>query len=200
MEWMLDPTAWTGLIALSFLQLILGVDNLVFIAILAQRLPEEQRDRAARYGLMLALLLRVIMLLAVSWMASLTTPLFEFLGREVSGRDLLMMGGGLFLLWKATIEIHSRLEGRHTEGVKHEFQARYWMVVMQIFLLDSVFSVDAIITALGMTPYVPVMVISMTIAILIMLWLARPLTDFMQKHPTMVMLCLGFLLMVGLSL
>ena len=200
MEWMLDPTACTGLIALSFLQLILGVDNLVFIAILAQRLPEEQRDRAARYGLMLALLLRVIMLLAVSWMASLTTPLFEFLGREVSGRDLLMMGGGLFLLWKATIEIHSRLEGRHTEGVKHEFQARYWMVVMQIFLLDSVFSVDAIITALGMTPYVPVMVISMTIAILIMLWLARPLTDFMQKHPTMVMLCLGFLLMVGLSL
>lgn len=199
MEWISDPTAWTGLVALTFLQLILGVDNLVFIAILAQRLKPQQRSRAAKLGLLMALGLRVAMLLGLSWMASLRQPLFSVLGQSFSGRDLIMMGGGAFLLWKATHEIHTRLEGRHL-GNRATFQAKFWMVVTQIFVLDSVFSIDAVITALGMTDFVSIMVISMAAAVLIMIALARPLTSFMQKHPTVVMLCLGFLLMVGFSL
>ncbi len=200
MEWMLDPTAWTGLFALSFLELVLGVDNLVFIAILAQRLPPKQRDSASRIGLLLALGMRIVLLLALAWMTHLTAPLFSVYGTAFSGKDLLLLAGGVFLLWKATMEIHARLEGRSHGGVKGGYRANYWMVVTQIFVLDSVFSIDAVITAVGMTPYLPIMIASMVIAILIMIAVASPLTRFLQKHPTLVMLCLGFLLMVGFSL
>lgn len=200
MEWMFDPTAWTGLVALAFLELVLGIDNLVFIAILAQRLPPKQRDLACQSGLLLALGMRIAMLLAISWMATLTQPLFAVFEKTFSGRDLLMLGGGAFLLWKATVEIHSRLEGRSHGKAKAGFQAKFWMVVTQIFVLDTVFSIDAIVTAIGMTEHLMIMVLAMTIAIIIMILVSKPLTAFLQKHPTVVMLCLGFLLMVGFSL
>lgn len=198
-EWMMDPTAWVGLLTLITLELVLGIDNLVFIAILAQKLPAGQRDRARRIGLSLALLMRIALLATISWLASLTGPWFDILGHVFSGRDTILVVGGLFLLWKATMEIHTRLEGRgHRDNTS--YKAKFWMVIAQIIVLDAVFSLDAVITAVGMVEHLSVMIIAVTIAILIMMATSKPLTDFVGRHPTVVMLCLGFLLMVGFSL
>lgn len=198
--WVLEPTAWAGFLTLVLLELVLGIDNLVFIAILADKLPPKQRDKARNLGLTLALVMRVILLMAISWMVKLTDPIFHVGEHPFSGRDLILLGGGLFLLFKATMEIHGRLEGKgHKEGGS-QYKAKFWMVIAQILVLDAVFSLDSVITAVGMTNHLSMMVVAVVIAMIIMILTARPLSNFVNAHPTVVMLCLGFLLMVGFAL
>lgn len=200
MEIFLDPTIWVGLLTLVLLELVLGIDNLVFIAILAQKLPASQRQKAVKIGLGLALGMRFVLLASISWLATLTEPLFDVLGKTFSGRDLIMLLGGLFLLYKATGEIHGRLEGKGHGGKKSSVKAGFGVVVAQIIVLDAVFSLDAVITAVGMTDHLPVMMLAVAISIFLMVAVSNPLVKFVNEHPTIVMLCLGFLLMVGFSL
>ncbi|KAF1052187.1 MAG: hypothetical protein GAK43_02063 [Stenotrophomonas maltophilia] len=200
MEWLMDPTAWLGLLTLILLELVLGIDNLVFIAILADKLPPQLRDRARLIGLSLALLMRLGLLASISWLVTLTAPLVEVLGKSFSGRDLILLGGGLFLLFKATLELHERLEGRsHVVSGKRSYAA-FWPVVAQIVVLDAVFSLDAVITAVGMVEQLEVMMIAVIFSIGLMMIASKPLTRFVNAHPTVIMLCLGFLLMIGFSL
>lgn len=200
MEWILDPTAWLGLLTLIVLEIVLGIDNLVFIAILADKLPPHQRDRARLIGLSLALIMRLGLLASISWLVTLTTPLFEVFGKSFSGRDLIMLFGGVFLLFKATMELHERLEGRvHTQGGSRAY-ALFWPVVAQIVVLDAVFSLDAVITAVGMVEHLEVMMIAVVVSIGLMIIASKPLTAFVNAHPTVIMLCLGFLMMIGFSL
>ncbi|TWR93452.1 TerC family protein [Pseudomonas saxonica] len=200
MEWIADPTAWLGLLTLIVLELVLGIDNLVFIAILADKLPPEQRDRARVIGLTLALLMRLGLLASISWMVTLTEPLFEVFEKSFSGRDLIMLFGGLFLLFKATMELHERLEGHVAEKVSNPVYAMFWPIVAQIVVLDAVFSLDAVITAVGMVEHLAVMMIAVVISIGLMIIASKPLTKFVNSHPTVIMLCLGFLMMIGFSL
>jgi CBS domain containing-hemolysin-like protein len=199
-EWMMDPTAWLGLFTLVVLEIVLGIDNLIFIAVLAEKLPPHQRDKARLIGLGLALIMRLVLLASISWLVTLTAPLFEIFGRNVSGRDLILFFGGVFLLFKATMELHERLEGRLTEHKQTRHHAKFWAVVAQIIVLDAVFSLDAVITAVGMVTELTIMMLAVIIAMVIMVLASRSLTRFVAKHPTVVMLCLGFLLMIGLSL
>jgi len=199
-ELLSDPAAWVGLATLVLLEIVLGIDNLIFIAILAEKLPPHQRDRARVIGLSLALIMRLALLSIVSWLVTLTTPLFTVFGQGFSGRDLILLLGGLFLLFKATSELHERLEGvTHTPGASGVY-ASFGLVVAQIVVLDAVFSLDAVITAVGMVKDLPVMMAAVVISIAIMLWASKPLTRFVNAHPTVVVLCLSFLLMIGLSL
>ena len=200
MEWIADPTAWLGLLTLIVLELVLGIDNLVFIAILADKLPPEQRDRARVIGLTLALLMRLGLLASISWMVTLTEPLFEVFEKSFSGRDLIMLFGGLFLLFKATMELHERLEGHVAERSSNAVYAMFWPIVAQIVVLDAVFSLDAVITAVGMVEHLSVMMIAVVISIGLMIIASKPLTRFVNSHPTVIMLCLGFLMMIGFSL
>jgi CBS domain containing-hemolysin-like protein len=200
MEWIADPTAWLGLLTLIVLELVLGIDNLVFIAILADKLPPEQRDRARIIGLSLALLMRLGLLASISWMVTLTEPLFEVFDKTFSGRDLIMLFGGVFLLFKATMELHERLEGHVTERSGNAAYAMFWPIVAQIVVLDAVFSLDAVITAVGMVEHLAVMMIAVVISIGVMIIASKPLTEFVNRHPTVIMLCLGFLMMIGFSL
>ncbi|WP_058835567.1 TerC family protein [Luteimonas abyssi] len=198
-EWMNDPTAWMGLATLIVLEIILGIDNLVFIAILADKLPPEQRDRARIIGLSLALGMRLVLLALLAWIMRLTEPLFALFDHDFSGRDLILIFGGLFLLFKATMELHSRLEGRDHASSSVGY-ASFGVVVTQIVVLDAVFSLDSVITAVGMVEHLSIMYIAVTVAMGVMLLASKPLTRFVNQHPTVVMLCLGFLLMIGLSL
>ncbi|TYT25519.1 TerC family protein [Luteimonas viscosa] len=200
MEWLSDPTIWMGLATLVILEIILGIDNLVFIAILADKLPPEQRDKARIIGLSLALVMRLVLLAALSWIMRLTEPLFAVLGHEFSGRDLILLGGGLFLLFKATMELHERLEGQSHGDTGNKAYAAFGVVVTQIVILDAVFSLDSVITAVGMVDQLGVMYAAVTIAMAVMLLASKPLTNFVNRHPTVVVLCLGFLLMIGFSL
>ncbi|MFP1887383.1 TerC family protein [Lonsdalea quercina] len=200
MEWMVDPTIWAGLATLVVLELVLGIDNLVFIAILAEKLPEKLRDRARVVGLSLALLMRFVLLSSLSWLVTLTSPLFSMLGQEFSARDLIVLIGGLFLLFKGTMELNERLEGKDENQQNQRKGARFWPVVAQIVVLDAIFSLDSVITAVGMTDHLLVMMAAVTIAIGLMLLASKPLTRFVSAHPTIVILCLSFLLMIGFSL
>ena len=200
MEWIADPTIWAGLATLIVLELVLGIDNLVFIAILAEKLPEKLRDRARAVGLSCALLMRLLLLASMSWLVSLTTPLFWLFDQGFSARDIIMLVGGLFLLFKATVELNERLEGKDQEQHNHRKGARFWAVVVQIVILDAIFSLDSVITAVGMTDHLLVMMAAVTIAIGLMLLASKPLTRFVNAHPTIVILCLSFLLMIGFSL
>lgn len=200
MEWLADPSIWMGLATLVILEIVLGIDNLVFIAILADKLPPEQRDRARVIGLALALGMRLVLLAALSWIMRLTTPLFEVWGHPFSGRDLILLGGGLFLLFKATMELHERLEGVQHDAQGSRAYASFGMVVTQIVILDAVFSLDAVITAVGMVDQLGVMMAAVCIAMAVMLLASKPLTAFVGRHPTIVVLCLSFLLMIGFSL
>jgi predicted tellurium resistance membrane protein TerC len=199
-DWIADPTTWLGLLTLIALEIVLGVDNLIFIAILADRLPARQRDRARLIGLFLALFMRLALLASISWLVTLTRPVIAALGFSFSGRDLILLGGGLFLLFKATTELHERLEGGRVGHQGPRLHAAFWAVVAQIVLIDAVFSLDSVITAVGMVDELPIMMIAVAVAIAVMMLASRPLTAFVSAHPTVVVLCLGFLLMIGFSL
>lgn len=200
MEWIADPTIWAGLATLVVLEIVLGIDNLVFIAILADKLPKKQRDRARVVGLSLALIMRLGLLASISWLATLTTPLFTVMEHPFSGRDLIMLVGGIFLLFKATMELNEQLEGKDHEDSAQQKGAKFWAVVAQIVVLDAVFSLDSVITAVGMVDHLAVMMIAVCIAMGLMLIASKPLTRFVNAHPTIVILCLSFLLMIGFSL
>lgn len=200
MEWMLDPSAWVGLLTLVILEIVLGIDNLVFIAILVDKLPPHQRDRARILGLSLALIMRLGLLTVISWIIKLTAPLISLGPLVFSGRDLTLIFGGLFLLLKGTVELHNRIEGEQVHASGERMYAGFGVVVTQIVVLDAVFSLDAVITAVGMVEHLPVMMAAVVIAIGVMLVASKPLTSFVNAHPTVVILCLGFLLMIGFSL
>lgn len=200
MEWMLEPSAWVGLLTLIILEIVLGIDNLVFIAILVDKLPPKQRDRARVLGLGLALIMRLALLTLMSWMIKLTTPILEFGGFSFSGRDLILIGGGLFLLTKGTFELHERVEGRTVHATGSRLHASFGVIVTQIVILDAVFSIDSVITAVGMVDHLPVMMIAVIVAMGVMVVASKPLTQFVNAHQTVVILCLGFLLMIGFSL
>jgi CBS domain containing-hemolysin-like protein len=200
MEWLADPTIWAGLVTLVVLEIVLGIDNLIFIAILADKLPPHQRDRARVIGLGGALIMRLALLASISWLMGLTATWFTLLGHAFSGRDVILLVGGLFLLFKATMELHDRLEGGHHDASRPKSYVGFWGVVAQIMVLDAVFSIDAVITAVGMVDDLPVMMTAVVIAILLMMLASKPLTKFVNAHPTVVVLCLGFLMMIGFSL
>jgi len=200
MEWLLDPSIWVGLVTLVVLEIVLGIDNLIFIAILADKLPAQQRDRARVIGLLLALLMRMALLTAMSWLVTLTAPLFSLGTLTFSGRDLILMVGGFFLLFKGTMELHERVEGPSREIAAARVYASLWVIVTQIVVLDAVFSLDSVITAVGMVDHLAVMIAAVTIAMMVMLLASKPLTLFVNAHQTVVVLCLGFLLMIGFSL
>lgn len=197
---MIDPHIIAGLVTLIVLEVVLGIDNLIFIAILADRLPPHQRDRARITGLSLAMFMRLGLLAGISWLVGLTSPLFSLAGFDFSGRDLILAAGGLFLLFKATTEIHERLEGGAHASGKVRGHAGFAAVIAQIIVLDAVFSLDSVITAVGMVEELWVMMLAVVIAMVVMIVASKPLTTFVNRHPTVVMLCLAFLLMIGLSL
>ncbi|RNF29259.1 membrane protein [Massilia aurea] len=200
MEWLMDPNIWVGLLTLVVLEIVLGIDNLIFIAILADKLPPHQRDKARLLGLSLAMIMRLGLLTMISWLVTLTAPLFSIATLSFSGRDLILLIGGIFLLAKATIELHERVEGKsHVQSGKRAY-ASFAAVVAQIIVLDAVFSLDAVITAVGMVDELGVMMAAVIISMAVMLFASKPLTRFVNAHPTVVVLCLSFLLMIGLSL
>lgn len=199
-EWMSDPSAWVGLATLVVLEIVLGIDNLVFIAILAEKLPPEQRNKARMLGLSLALIMRMVLLASIAWVITLTEPLFSIFSQSFSGRDLILIFGGIFLLFKGTMELHERIEGKMHLKDDNPVHAAFWVVIAQIVVLDAVFSLDSVITAVGMVKHLSVMMIAVVIAVGIMMLASKALMNFVNKHPTVVMLCLGFLMMIGFSL
>ena len=199
MEWITDPQAWVAFLTLLALEIVLGIDNIIFISILAGKLPEEQQPRARFIGLGLALFIRVALLFSLSWVIGLTAPLFRVLGQEISGRDLILIGGGLFLLAKATYEIHESLEGEEGHASR-SVRASFVSVIIQIILLDAVFSLDSVITAIGMVDQVGLMITAVVIAIGFMMLFAAPVGSFVNRHPTIKVLALSFLLLIGLTL
>ena len=200
MEWLASPEAWIALATLTALEIVLGVDNIIFISILVGRLPPGERQRARVIGLGLAMFSRIALLLSLAWMMRLTNPLFSLLGHEVSGRDLILLGGGLFLLAKAVMEIHNALEGANEHQHDRAVQAGFLGVLVQIAIIDIVFSLDSVITAVGMVDHVPVMVLAIVIAVGVMMFAAKPIGDFVDDHPTVKMLALSFLILVGVAL
>jgi predicted tellurium resistance membrane protein TerC len=199
MDWLTDPNIWIALLTLTALEIVLGVDNIIFISILASKLPIAQQARARYVGLGLAMFMRIALLFSLSWIISLTAPLFTVLGQEISGRDIIMLLGGLFLLGKATMEIHERLEG-DTGHASATVRATFAAVLVQIILLDIVFSLDSVITAVGMADNLGVMVAAVVIAVGVMMAAAGTLNEFVNRHPTIKMLALSFLLLIGMSL
>jgi predicted tellurium resistance membrane protein TerC len=199
MAWLTDPQTWVALLTLTTLELVLGIDNVVFISILAGKLPQAQQQRARTLGLSLAMLMRIALLFSLSWIIRLTAPLLTVLGQEISGRDFILLGGGLFLLGKSTHEIHGKLEGEEgyaSARVKPSFLG----VLIQILLLDIVFSLDSVITAVGMTDRLGVMIAAVSVAVACMMVFAGPISRFVERHPTVKMLALSFLLLIGVTL
>jgi predicted tellurium resistance membrane protein TerC len=199
MDWLSDPQAWIGLATLTLLEIVLGIDNIVFISILTGKLSAAQQPLARRLGLGMAMLGRIALLFSISWVIRLTDPLFTFLGQEISGRDLVLILGGLFLLAKSTHEIHDKLEG--DEGhASVRVRPSFTSVIVQIFVLDLVFSLDSVITAVGMVPQLGVMVTAVIVAVAVMMAFAGTISDFVHRHPTVKMLALSFLLLIGVLL
>ncbi len=199
LELLASPEIWLAFATLLLLEIVLGIDNIVFISIMAGKLPPEQRPRARTLGLSLALIMRILLLLSLSWIVKLTAPLFTVLGQEISGRDLILLLGGLFLITKATFEIHERLEGPE-EHKERKVAATFGAVIVQIILLDLVFSLDSVITAVGMVDELAVMIAAVVVSVGIMLVSAGPIGEFVDRHPTVKMLALSFLLLIGMSL
>jgi predicted tellurium resistance membrane protein TerC len=199
MDWLTDPDIWIGFLTLLALEIVLGIDNLVFLSILSGKLPAGQQARARQIGLGLALIMRILLLLTLSWIIRLTAPLFTLIGHEISGRDLILILGGLFLLGKSTYEIHDRLEGESGHA-SARVAASFGAVIVQIVALDAVFSLDSVITAVGMVDQVGVMVAAVVAAVAIMMVAAGPISVFVDRYPTIKMLALSFLLMIGLTL
>jgi predicted tellurium resistance membrane protein TerC len=199
MEWISSPEAWLALVTLTVMEIVLGIDNIIFISILTGRLPAEQRQKGRLIGLALAMFMRLALLASLAWIARLTEPLFELFGKGFSGRDLILLIGGVFLLGKATHEIHHKLEGAAEHSVA-KASATMLSTLVQIAVLDLVFSLDSVITAIGMADHLPVMIAAIVIAILFMMAFARPIGDFVEEHPTVKMLALSFLLLIGTTL
>lgn len=199
LELLTDPAIWMAFMTLTLLELVLGIDNIVFISILADKLPEHQRDRVRKLGLFLAMFMRIALLLVLSWLVGLTAPLFTVLTQQISGRDLIMLAGGLFLLWKSTTEIHQLLEGQQGHG-NASVPATFGAVLAQIIVIDMVFSLDSIITAVGMVDEVAVMVAAVIAAVSLMLLFAGAIGSFVSAHPTVKMLALAFLFVIGVML
>jgi predicted tellurium resistance membrane protein TerC len=199
LEWLSDPGAWVALATLTAVEIVLGVDNIVFISILVGRLPAARREFARLAGLAVAMATRILLLLVLAWVLGLSAPLFEVAGRGVSGRDLILLAGGLFLLWKSVHEIHRSLEGEEA-AAPYASAAAVWSVLAQIAVLDVVFSLDSVITAVGLVDELPVMVLAIVIAVLVMMVAARPLGAFVDRHPTVKMLALSFLVLIGFTL
>ena len=199
MEWLTDPQTWVAFLTLTALELVLGIDNVIFISILVGKLPPAQQPRARTLGLGLAMLLRIALLFSLSWIIRLTAPLFTVLGQEISGRDLILLIGGVFLLGKSTHEIHGKLEGEEGHAsarVKPSFMG----ILLQILLLDIVFSLDSVITAVGMTDRLGVMIAAVVVSVVCMMVFAGPISRFVERHPTVKMLALSFLLLIGVTL
>jgi predicted tellurium resistance membrane protein TerC len=200
MDWITDPQIWISLVTLTGLEIVLGIDNIIFISILAGKLPAEQQQKARQLGLVLALISRLLLLASIAWMAKLTTPLFTLVGHGVSGRDLILIVGGLFLLAKSTHEIHEKLEGVDGGHNPAKGAAKFSSVLIQIMLLDVVFSLDSVITAVGMAKHLGVMVAAVVLAMGVMLLAARSISDFVNRHPTLKVLALSFLILIGVTL
>ncbi len=198
-DWLSDPQAWISLLTLTGLEIVLGIDNVIFISILAGKLPADQQPRARSLGLSLALITRIALLASIAWIAKLTAPLFSVFDHGVSGRDLILLLGGLFLLVKSTMEIHHKLEGEEG-GANPKGAARFGAVLVQIMLLDVVFSLDSVITAVGMAQHLPVMITAVVLSMGVMLLAAGSISDFVNKHPTLKILALSFLLLIGTTL
>jgi predicted tellurium resistance membrane protein TerC len=199
MDWMTTAEGWIALLTLTVLEIVLGIDNIIFISILAGKLPAADRERARKVGLSLAMLIRIALLLSITWVMRLTAPLVTLLGQEISGRDLILIVGGLFLLAKSTFEIHDKLEGEEGHA-SAKVAASFVSVIVQILLLDIVFSLDSVITAVGMVEDVAVMILAVIVAVGVMLVSSRPIGAFVERHPTVKMLALSFLLLIGVSL
>ena len=196
-----DPAAWVALATLMVMEVVLGIDNLIFISILTNKLPEHQRERARRIGIGLALVMRLGLLATVAWIVQLTTPVATILGNELSWKDIILIAGGLFLVWKATKEIHHHVDpADHEDSIVGAATATFGGVIAQILVLDLVFSIDSIITAVGMTPHIEIMVVAVVTAVTVMLLAANPLANFIARNPTIVMLALSFLLLIGTTL
>ncbi|HAV75857.1 MAG TPA: hypothetical protein DCX53_00740 [Anaerolineae bacterium] len=199
MDWITQPESWIAFVTLIALELVLGVDNVIFISILAGKLPKEQQPRARSFGIALAVITRILLLLSLSWIIGLTEPLFTLFGFQFAGRDIILLAGGLFLLWKSTHEIHQKLEG--VEGhASAKVAASFASVIFQIMLLDIVFSLDSVITAVGMVDEISIMIIAVIAAALVMIFTAGPISAFVEEHPTIKMLALSFLLLIGFTL
>ncbi|MFQ5574619.1 MAG: TerC family protein [Terriglobia bacterium] len=199
MEWIADPQIWIALLTLTALEIVLGIDNIVFITILSAKLPREQQGRARFVGLAVAMITRIGLLLSLSWLLGLTEPLFAVLANEISGRDLILVGGGLFLLGKSTLEIHEKLED-HGQARRSQAKAFFAAVILQIVVLDLVFSLDSVITAIGMADEIAVMAAAVVIAVIFMMVAAGKISQFVDDHPTIKMLALSFLILIGVAL
>ena len=200
MESLLTVDALISLLSLTLMEIVLGIDNIIFISILCNRLPEDQQDKARNLGLLLALFMRIALLFGISWLVSLKTPLFELFNFEFTGRDLILIAGGIFLIYKSTTEIHEKLEGTAEEEGQQKKIGSFQAVLVQIVLLDIVFSFDSILTAVGLVKNVYIMIIAVVISLGIMMLAAKTISDFIQRHPTVKMLALSFLLMIGMLL
>ncbi len=200
MEWIASPEAWVALLTLTALEIVLGIDNIIFISILVGRLPEDQRQRARMQGLALAMVTRIALLLSLAWVMRLTTPLFTVLEQAISGRDLILIGGGLFLLYKSSQEMYENLEGEEEEHAETKPVKSYWALMGQIAIIDIIFSLDSVITAVGMAKHVPVMVLAIIIAVGVMMFAAKSIGEFVDRHPSIKMLALSFLVLVGVVL
>jgi len=199
MDWLADPQIWIALLTLTALEIVLGIDNIIFISILTEKLPQAQEERGRQIGLLGAMVTRILLLFSLAWLTKLTAPLFSVFEHDVSGRDIILMAGGLFLLAKSTVEIHHKLEGEEGER-SAKVGAKFWGVILQIMLLDIIFSLDSVITAVGMANRLEVMVAAVVIAVLVMLYASKPISAFVKQHPTIKMLALSFLLLIGVSL
>ena len=199
MEWLTDPNAWIGLLTLAVLELVLGIDNIIFISILSGKLPANQQKKARMIGLGMAMLMRILLLLSLTWIMGLTRPLFAIAGYGVTGRAMILVAGGLFLLVKSTHEIHDQIEGEE-EHTKARAPVSLLAVLVQIVLLDVVFSLDSVITAVGMVDEIAVMIIAVILAVIVMMIFAGPVSGFVERHPTIKMLALSFLLLIGVNL
>jgi predicted tellurium resistance membrane protein TerC len=200
MESLVSPEAWIALLTLTALEIVLGIDNIIFISILVSRLPLQQRHRARILGLGLAMMTRIALLLSLVWMMRLTSPLFSAFSYDVSGRDIILIGGGLFLLAKSVMEIHAALEGESEHQPRASIHRGFLFVLIQIAIIDIVFSLDSVITAIGMVDIIPVMVLAIVIAVGVMMFAAKPIGEFIDRHPTIKMLALSFLILVGVAL
>jgi predicted tellurium resistance membrane protein TerC len=200
MDWLSDPQAWISLLTLTLLEIVLGIDNIIFISILAGKLPVNQQAKARKMGLMLALGMRLLLLASIAWVTKLTNPLFALFGHGVSGRDLILILGGLFLLVKSTMEIHHKLEGEDGGSNPEKTGITFGKVLVQIMLLDVVFSLDSVITAVGMAEHLSVMITAVILSMGVMLLSAGTISDFVNRHPTLKMLALSFLILIGTAL